>query len=49
MGKVKNKQLSQKYGDDELSLIEKEADKRHLKVATFIRLCVLNELSKGAE
>lgn len=37
-------QSTQKYSEDEMSSIEKEATKQHLKVATFIRKCVLDKI-----
>lgn len=46
MGEIKKNQLSQKYSDEELSLIKKEAEKQHLKLATFIRVCVLKQIGR---
>jgi len=46
MENVKNKQLSQRYSDSAVKDIKKKAKAQHLDVATFIRKCVLDEVSK---
>jgi len=41
------KQVGQKYSLVEIALIETEAERQHLKVATFIRKCVLDKIRGG--